>query len=142
LLVVGKTHPFASRTEISVTDIAEETFVTMGDGSTLAAQIRAFFGELHFELKISHRCAQVATLKSFVAMGAGISILPNVARLPHDRETLTYLKLTGASPTRELAVIRHLQRYQSRGAEQFIALLREHARTQSNESATPSTAAR
>jgi hypothetical protein len=25
-------------------------------------------------------------------------------------------------------VIRHLQRYQSRGAEQFLAFLREHAR--------------
>ncbi|MBI5771615.1 MAG: LysR family transcriptional regulator [Verrucomicrobia bacterium] len=142
LLVVGKKHPFASRSEISVTDIAEETFVTMGDSSTLAAQIRAFFGELHFELKISHRCAQVATLKSFVAMGAGISILPNVARLPRDNETLTYLRLTGASPTRELAVIRHLQRYQSRGAEQFLALLREHARAQSNEPAVPVPAAR
>jgi LysR family hydrogen peroxide-inducible transcriptional activator len=129
LLVVGKTHPFASRAEISVRDIAEETFITMGDSSTLAAQIRSFFGELHFDLKIKHRCAQVATLKLFVAMGAGISILPEVARLPADRDTLTYLRLTGASPTRELAVIRHLQRYQTRGAEQFLALLRETVST-------------
>ena len=63
-------------------------------------------------------------------MGAGISILPQVARLPADRESLTYLRLTGSAPTREIAVIRHLQRYQSRGAEQFLALLREHARNQ------------
>ncbi len=128
LLVVGQKHPFASRSEISVMDIAEETFVTMGDSSTLAAQIRSIFGDLHFDLKIGHRCAQVATLKAFVAMGAGISILPNVARLPADRDTLTYLRLTGTTPTRELGVIRHLQRYQSRGAGQFLTLLREHAR--------------
>ncbi len=38
---------------------------------------------------------------------------------------LVYIALSGGSPTRELAVIRHLQRYQSRGAEQFLTLLRE-----------------
>jgi LysR family hydrogen peroxide-inducible transcriptional activator len=52
--------------------------------------------------------------------------LPQLARLPDDRDSLTYLRLTGSEPVRELVVIRHLQRYQSRGAEQFLALLREH----------------
>jgi LysR family hydrogen peroxide-inducible transcriptional activator len=137
LLVVGKQHRFASRAEINVNDIAEETFITMGESSTLAAQIRAFFGELHFELKISHRCAQVATLKAFVAMGAGISILPQVIRLPEDRDQLVYLRLTGSSPVREIGVIRHLQRYQSRGVEQFLTLLRAHARAGAAEVAVP-----
>ncbi len=130
LLVVGKGHPLTGRSEITANDLAEETFVTMGDSSTLAAQIRSFCGDHNFAPKIGYRCAQVATLKLFVAMGAGISILPQVARLPADRESLTYLRLTGSAPTREIAVIRHLQRYQSRGAEQFLALLREHARNQ------------
>ncbi len=58
----------------------------------------------------------------------GISLLPQLARLPEDRDTLTYLKLSGSEPTRELVVIRHLQRYQSRGVEQFLSLLREHVR--------------
>ena len=128
LLVVGKTHAFASRPEISIKEIAEETFVSMGDSSTLAAQIRGFFGDHNFAPTVGYRCAQVTTLKLFVAMGLGISILPEVVRRPDDRNTLTYLRLTGAAPTRELAIIRHLQRYQSRGAEQFLALLREHAR--------------
>lgn len=129
LLVVGKKHAFASRAEINIADLAEETFVSMGDSSTLAAQIRSFFGDNNFVPKIGYRCAQVATLKLFVTMGLGISILPEVARRPDDRDTLTYLRLTGSAPTRELAIIRHLQRYQSRGAEQFLTILREHART-------------
>jgi LysR family hydrogen peroxide-inducible transcriptional activator len=137
LLVVGKSHAFASRAEISIADLAEETFVSMGDSSTLAAQIRGFFGDHNFVPKIGYRCAQVATLKLFVTMGLGISILPEVARLPDDRDTLIYLRLTGAAPTRELAIIRHLQRYQSRGAEQFLAMLREHARPTAPAAATP-----
>lgn len=126
LLVVGKHHPFASRSEISITDLAEETFISLGDSSALASQIRAFFGDNKFQPRIGIRCAQVATLKLFAATGMGISLLPQLARLPDDRDNLIYLRLTGSAPTRQLVVIRHLQRYQSRGAEQFLAQLREH----------------
>lgn len=125
LLVVAKQHPFASRDEISIEDLAGENFVTLGDSSTLAAQIGGFFGDHHFSPRMGYRCAQVATLKLFVSMGLGISILPELARLPDDSDALTYLRLTGSAPTRDLAVIRHLQRYQSRGVEQFLTLLRE-----------------
>ncbi len=129
LLVVGQNHPFASRREIDIADLAEETFISMGDSSTLATQIRGFFGDNNFVPKIGYRCAQVATLKLFVTMGLGISILPQSAHTYDDDGSLIYLNIAGSAPTREIAVIRHLQRYQSRGAEQFIGLLREAART-------------
>jgi LysR family hydrogen peroxide-inducible transcriptional activator len=127
LLVVGKKHPFASRKEININDLAGETFATMGESSTLSAQIRTFFGDNNFEPKVGYRCAQVSTLKTLVAMELCITMLPQLDREPGDSETLTYLRLTGSEPTREVVVIRHLQRYQSRGAEQFLAVLREHA---------------
>jgi LysR family hydrogen peroxide-inducible transcriptional activator len=135
LLVVGKTHPFSTRKEISLNDLADETFVTMGESSTLAAQIRTFFGGHNFEPKVGYRCAQVATLKTLVGMGLAISILPRLDREPKDRDSLTYLRLTGAAPTREVVVVRHLQRYQSRGAEQFLRVLREHVRLKQEEAA-------
>lgn len=125
LLVVGKDHPIARRSEISINEIAEENFISMGTSSTLAEQIRVFFGGNNFTPRIGFRCAQVRTVKLLVSMGLGISILPQIARQEHDRD-LVYLRLTGAEPTRSLAVIRHMQRYQSRGAEQFLALLRKH----------------
>ena len=128
LLVVGKNHPIARRSEINISEIAEESFISMGTSSTLAEQIRVFFGGQKFAPRISYRCAQVRTVKLLVSLGLGISILPQLARQAHDGDTLVYLRLTGFQPTRELAVIRHMQRYQSRGAEQFLTLLREHAR--------------
>lgn len=138
LLVTAKHHPFASRSEISIGDLAGETFVSLGDSSTLAAQIRVFFGDHNFEPRVGYRCAQVATLKLFVAMGLGISILPQLARVQDDEGSLTYLRLTGSEPTREIAVIRHLQRYQSRGVQQFLSLLHDHARGRTEPTASPS----
>ena len=128
LLVVGQRHPCADRKEVGIAGLAEETFVSMGDSSTLATQIQGFFGDHNFVPKIGYRCAQVATLKLFVSMGLGISILPQVAHTHDDEGRLTYLHISGTTPTREIAVIRHLQRYQSRGVEQFLGLLRGHAR--------------
>lgn len=128
LLVVGKHHRFSELTEISIDDLAGETFVTMGESSTLSAQIRSFFGGHNFEPKVGYRCAQVGTLKSLVGMGLAISILPEVDREPRDKDTLTYLRLAGAAPTREVVVIRHLQRYQSRGVQQFLGVLRDHVK--------------
>lgn len=138
LLVVGKDHPITRQAEITVSDLAEESFITMGQGSTLAEQIRAFFGNYNFDPRIRYRCAQVATLKLFVSLGLGISILPQLARQPRDHDTLTYLRLAGTEPTRELAIVRHLQRYQTRGAEQFIAALRESVRAPASASQPPS----
>lgn len=42
LLVVGKKHLIAQRTEININDLAEESFASLGMGSTLAGQIRCF----------------------------------------------------------------------------------------------------
>jgi LysR family hydrogen peroxide-inducible transcriptional activator len=127
LLVVGKHHPIAQRSDISLAELAEESFVSLGSSSSVAEQIQVFFGGHNFAPRISYRCAQVATLKLLVAMNLGISILPQLTRQSDDEGSLTYLRLTGSEPTRELAVIRHLQRYQSRGAEQFLNFLRQHA---------------
>jgi LysR family hydrogen peroxide-inducible transcriptional activator len=137
LLVVGRNHPIAERSEINIKDLAEETFVSLGDSSALASQVRTFFGDQKFQPKIRFRCAQVATLKQFISSGLGISLLPQLARQVDDRDTLTYMKLTGSEPTRELVVIRHLQRYQSRGAEQFLTRLREYVRAQNGDQVEP-----
>jgi LysR family hydrogen peroxide-inducible transcriptional activator len=64
-------------------------------------------------------------VKELVAIGSGISILPRVARSTDDAGSLAYVTLADSEPFREIAVLRHMQRYQTRGAEQFLSLLRE-----------------
>jgi LysR family transcriptional regulator, hydrogen peroxide-inducible genes activator len=125
MLVVGLDHPFANRTDIKATDLADETFVMLGSASALSEQVRRFCGNHHVEPRIGYRCAQLATVKSLVAMGAGISILPRVAQSSKDSDSLVYLHLSDSKPERELVIIRHLQSYQSRGVAQFLRMLKE-----------------
>lgn len=124
LLVVGRTHPLARKPAITAADLAEEEFVLLGHSSTLLNEIERFCGAHNFEPRLGHRCSQVVTVKALVAGGAGISIMPRISYRANDRRGLVYRELSGVSPTREVVVIRHLQRYQSRGAEQFLKALR------------------
>jgi LysR family hydrogen peroxide-inducible transcriptional activator len=124
LLVVSRKHRLASRSRIVASDLAEETFVILGSSSSLAEQVQNFCGDHKITPRIGFRCAQVATVKSLVAIGAGISVLPRGARASDDTE-LVYRELADATPSRDLVIIRHLQRYQSRGAASFIKLLHE-----------------
>ena len=128
MLVVGKPHPLASKPEVTIEDLVNQNFILLGTGSSLASQIQRFCGDHNFEPKIGYRCAQVATVKALVALGVGISILPHVALAAEDRSKLIVKSLAGRTATLEIGIIRHMQRYQSLGAEQFIALVREHVK--------------
>ncbi|HXQ82271.1 MAG TPA: LysR substrate-binding domain-containing protein [Opitutaceae bacterium] len=125
ILVVPKGHPLASKQRVIGADLADETFILLGSSSSLAAQVRRFCGENNFEPRIGSRCAQIATVKALVGIGAGISILPRGARSAEDADSLVYITLADAEPVREIVVLRHMQRYQTRGAEQFLSLVRE-----------------
>ena len=48
-----------------------------------------------------------------------------MSRAPEDKDSLVYIPLADASPVREIVIVRHMQRFQSRGSEQLLALLRD-----------------
>jgi LysR family transcriptional regulator, hydrogen peroxide-inducible genes activator len=127
LLVVGKGHPLAAKPEVTARDLAEESFVLLGHSSTLSAEIERFCGDHDFVPKLGHRCSQVSTVKSLVALGQGISILPRISIRPEDDKTLVYREIGGRVPTREVLIVRHLQRYQTKGTQQFLQVLRAAA---------------
>jgi LysR family hydrogen peroxide-inducible transcriptional activator len=124
LLVVGKAHPLATKPAITARDLADESFVLLGHSSTLSAEIERFCGAHDFVPKLGHRCSQVSTVKALVALGPGISILPRIAIRPDDKKSLVYRELSGRVPTREVLIVRHLQRYQTKGTELFLQVLR------------------
>ncbi len=128
LLALGKDHPLAGREHVSVADLADQTFALLGTSSSLAAQVKSFCGSHNIEPQIAFHCAQVATVKALVALGVGISILPLSTQAPRDAGSIVYVPLADSEPFREIGVVRHVLRYQSRGAEQFLTVVREWAR--------------
>jgi LysR family hydrogen peroxide-inducible transcriptional activator len=120
LLAVGSDHPLARAEHVSFDDLRDQNFIMLGSGSSLSAQIiRRFSGAFDFTPNITHRCTQLATLKSLTAMGLGVSILPRSARNASDPAGLVYRRLAGPPLTREIALVRHHRRHLSKGAQLF-----------------------
>lgn len=126
LLVLPVSHPLAARERIDPADLHRETFILMGEKSTVRYQIDRFLGGHDVEVRVHHRCAQVETMKALVAAGAGVSILPQLVRHASDRRRLAWRPLGGAQrPEREVSLVWHRQRYLTRGARALMGMLRE-----------------
>lgn len=124
LLAVAAAHPLATAEKIGFADLRDQNFILLGSASTLTAQVQRIGGDFDFTPVITHRCAQLATVKSLTAMGLGISILPQSARTANDPAGLVYRKFSGPAPTREIGLIRHRRRHLSKGAELFVEAAR------------------
>jgi LysR family hydrogen peroxide-inducible transcriptional activator len=123
-LAVGAAHRLAHAEDISFADLRDETFILMGDASTLTSQIQRYCGEHDFEPRIGHRCGQLATVKAFAAMGLGVSVLPQSARSATDPEGLVFRRFTGIAPSRDIALVRHRGRHLGQGAGLFAEIAR------------------
>jgi len=125
LLALSTSHPLASAKKISLNDLRDQSFILAGGASTLTSQLLELLSDDHaFAPNVTHRCAQLTTLKSLTALGLGVSILPWSARSPHDPEGLVYRRLEGKPLTREIALIRHRRRHLSKGAHIFAEAAR------------------
>jgi LysR family hydrogen peroxide-inducible transcriptional activator len=123
-LALGAGHPLARAEHIKFADLRDETFILLGEASTLALQIERFCGEHDFEPRIGHRCGQLATVKAFAAMGLGVSVLPQSARSATDPEGLVFRKFSGIAPSRDIALVRHRGRHLGAGAGLFADIAR------------------
>lgn len=125
LLAIGAKHHLADAEKITLGDLRDENFIMTGSASSVTSMIlQRFSGEHDFTPNITHRCAQLSTVKSLTALGLGVTLLPRSARNPNDPEGLVYRKLEGPPLTREIALIRHRRRYLSKGAQLFAEAAR------------------
>ena len=120
LLAIGAQHHLAKASKITLADLRDENFIMTGNASSVTSLLlERFSGEHAFTPNITHRCAQLSTVKSLTALGLGVTVLPRSARNVNDPEGLIYRKLEGPPLTREIALIRHKRRYLSKGAQLF-----------------------
>ncbi len=125
LIAISSDHPLAQLPKITLQDLRDQNFILAGGASSLTAQLlERLTGEHAFTPNITHRCAQLATVKSLAALGLGVSILPRSARSTSDPEGLVYRRIEGPPLTRDIVLVRHRRRHLSKGAKLFAAAAR------------------
>lgn len=105
--VLSSTHPLASCTSLSLTDLVNQPLV-LADQDLSLGHIRQLFAREGLTPTIAHRTATLELMRSFAAngLGVGLSYTNPASRHSHDGATLITRPLLGAGT--EAVVLAHL----------------------------------
>jgi LysR family hydrogen peroxide-inducible transcriptional activator len=129
LLVMSADNPLAGKKRISVADIQGRPFVLLDETHCLSETIISFCRQRSFQPITVEHTSQLATVEELVALGHGISLIPQMARDLDDSDRRIYRSLCDPKPTRRIVLAWNPYRFQSRVAERFKQYIR-HAATQ------------
>lgn len=125
LLALPPKHPLAKRRKaVSIQELVGERFILMGDMHCLGETILNFCRAHECQPFIACRSAQISTIQQLIALGQGISLLPDMARRADQPSRIVYRPLSDPQPERKLAVIWHKHYFHSPLAHKFLAELR------------------
>jgi DNA-binding transcriptional LysR family regulator len=112
-------HPLAGVPAVSMTDLANEPFVTMHPGFGMRRLLDELCAAAQFQPRIVLESANLTTAAGLVAAGLGISLVP----IDGNRDTpdVCVLRLADADAYRDVGMIWNSGRRLSRPARDFIA---------------------
>ena len=127
LLVVPAAHHLAKAKKVRLEDLQDEPFVLLDEAHCLSGDIRSFCLRKRFQPLATGRTTQLATVQELVALGHGVSLIPQMARrLDHDPRRV-YRSLDGPRPKRSIAMCWNPDRYQSKLMKSLLTVLRKTA---------------
>jgi LysR family transcriptional regulator, hydrogen peroxide-inducible genes activator len=132
-LVLSRDHPLTRRRRLSLGDLESEPFVLLDEAHCLSGDIRSFCLRRRFQPIVTGRTTQLVTVLELVALGQGVSLIPDMARRADRDPRRVYRPLDGARPMRTIALCWKPQRKPSRWATRLADLFRENGRESKNQ---------
>lgn len=123
-LIVGPVHRLASRRSVQMSELREEPFILHKIGTTTRERLVKHFSDGGVKLKVTMELASIESIKRFVSIGMGISIVPRLCIGKELEEgSLRAVSIRNARFQRQLGLIYSKGRYQSQAARAFLALV-------------------
>lgn len=126
LVVVPPDHPLARRTSVALASLRDEPFVLVGEGSGLTHTILGGTAGLGFRPTVVAQGPDVTAVRSLVAAGLGVSVLPRIpATVPGP--AVAAVPLSPPLPAHAAALAWRGDAGLSGAADALRAMVREHA---------------
>lgn len=125
LVALPHTHRLAKKKRLAPQDLESDPWIVMSDGHCLGDQVMRFREQFVPGARVSFRCAQIETIRHFVAAGLGIALVPAMAARASDVSLpLVYRPVADTPPVRRLAVLWSEKRPPGRASTEFLSLLK------------------
>ncbi len=123
-LVVYPTHRLAARDSIVPSDLAGEDFITFDEDVPVRRELDRFFRENEVQVNVAAQFDNIQSIKEAVALGSGISILPErtlTAEIEQSR--LASIPIEAPGLLRPTAIIHRRRKKFTRAAREFLELV-------------------
>ena len=125
LLALPAQHRLCNAKEISIEDLADESFISLNEMHCLVDHIDSFCERQGFQPLTTTRIQQLETVQNLVARGHGISFVPAMARRALIESGICYRSMNGPKPFRTIAVCSNPLRYQSQLLQNVLKAVHE-----------------
>lgn len=125
LLVASPPHyELASRPSVMLEELDLVPFIALSEVHCLGEQVQSFCYQQDVSLDIVCHTTQLATVHLCVAMGLGVSLVPQALAVHSPLEGVVYRGVSGSQPQRKIVAATHGRRQVSYLARQFIGMVR------------------
>ncbi|MEW6667180.1 MAG: LysR family transcriptional regulator [Thermodesulfobacteriota bacterium] len=123
VLIAPKKNPFSLRRDSSLEEISKAPFIFYPRSSTLVPYVDERFLEKGLDLKVWLVLNNYDSVKKYVALGLGVSILDDYALTARDRQRLDIFSLDRYFEPRRYGLILRKRKYLTPAAKAFIRII-------------------
>jgi LysR family hydrogen peroxide-inducible transcriptional activator len=125
LIASPQNHELITRSAIRANELHNFPFIALNEVHCLGEQIQSFCYQQSIDVDIVCQTAQLATVQSCVALGLGISLVPQMLAAQDTSGMIAYRMVSDTTPRRRVVAASHRGRLPSFLSRQFVALVRE-----------------
>jgi len=133
LLAVPKQHRlYGRRRKLRLDEVGRERFLLLKDGHCFRDDVLEVCKRSRLNPQVVFEGGQFDTLMAMVAAGAGVTLLPEIARSRYRNGDVGLLEFAPPEPTRTVGIVRAKRKFLTPAAGAFIDALRSLAARRSN----------
>jgi LysR family hydrogen peroxide-inducible transcriptional activator len=125
LVASARHHELISKASIRVKELEGFPFIALNEVHCLGEQVQSFCYQQNLNLQIVCHTSQLSTVQSCIALGLGVSLVPQMLAASDTSGQIVYRPVSDAMPRRKIAAASHAGRLLSFLAQQFIEVVQD-----------------
>lgn len=128
VIVCGNEHPFFSKPDVRISELAGERFLIRESGSGTRDLFELRMKQIGLEWKIAGVYSNTESIKQAVCSSLGLAALPKIAIIEEEQKGLVKgIAIKGLELERNFNLVYHKQKFFTPAMQKFVSICTDHA---------------
>lgn len=124
IVAASQKYDIVNWAAIRVKELDDFPFIALSEVHCLGEQVQSFCYQQDVDLNIVCHTAQLSTVQNCIALGLGVSLVPQALAINAPLDQITYRTISDSVPQRKIAAAVHTRRRSSFLGRAFIEIVR------------------